>query len=125
MKFTNKVYDKIKIVVIIIIPAIITLYSSLASIWGFPYAEQIIATLAAINVFLGVIMKISTSTYEKTYDGTLHVDTVTDNSTDRYLFEVDDLDNISDKDHIMLKINTVGTENNTNDTEYTFSEEKV
>lgn len=107
MKITNNVYDKLKWVVIIVIPAIITLYSSLASIWGFPYAEQITATLAAINVFLGVIMKISTASYNKTYDGTLHVDTVTDDDSDKYLFEVDDLDNIADKDHITLKINSV------------------
>lgn len=107
MKITNNVYDKLKWVVIIVIPAIITLYSSLASIWGFPYAEQITATLAAINVFLGVIMKISTASYNKTYDGTLHVDTVTNDDSDKYLFEVDDLDNIANKDHITLKINSV------------------
>lgn len=107
MKITNKVYDVIKWIVVIIIPAIITLYSSLASIWGFPYAEQITATLAAIEVFLGVVMKISTASYNKTYDGVLHVDTVSDEETDRYLFEVNDLDNISNRDKITLKINNV------------------
>lgn len=121
MKFTNKVYDKIKWIVAIVIPAIIALYSSLASIWGFPYAEQVIATLAAINVFLGVVMKISTASYQKSYDGTLHVDTVTDNTTDKYLFEVDDLDNISDKDHIMLKINNITK----NDEPYEFDDENI
>lgn len=110
MKITNKAYDVLKWIVVIIIPAIITLYSSLASIWGFPYAEQITATLAAIDVFLGVVMKISTSSYNKTYDGVLHVDTITDDETDKYLFEVDDLDNITNRDKITLKINSI-TEN--------------
>lgn len=110
MKITNKVYDVIKWIVVIIIPAIITLYSSLASIWGFPYAEQITATLAAIDVFLGVVMKISTASYNKTYDGVLHVDTVTDDETDKYLFEIDDLDNIASQNKITLKINNVAND---------------
>lgn len=110
MKITNKVYDVIKWIVVIIIPAIITLYSSLASIWGFPYAEQITATLAAIDVFLGVVMKISTASYNKKYDGVLHVDTVTDDETDKYLFEIDDLDNIASQNKITLKINNVAND---------------
>lgn len=110
MKITNKTYDILKWIVVIIIPAIITLYSGLASIWGFPYAEQIAATLAAIDVFLGAVMKISTSSYNKTYDGVLHVDTITDDETDKYLFEVDNLDDITNRDKITLKINAI-TEN--------------
>lgn len=103
MKISNKTYDVIKWIVTIVLPAIITLYSALASIWGFPYAEQIVPTLAAIEVFLGVIMGISTHNYNKTCDGMLHVD-MSDEAKDNYLFEVDDLDGITDKDRITLKI---------------------
>ena len=105
MKITNKMYDAIKWIVVIVIPAIITLYATLGNIWNFPRVEQITASLAAIDVFLGAIMQISSSKYNKTYDGVLHVDTVTDEEADKYLFEVDDLDNITDKDKITLKIN--------------------
>ena len=105
MKITNKVYDIIKWIVVIVIPAVITLYSTLGNIWGFPYVIEITGTLAAIDVFLGVIMKISGVSYNKQLDGILYVDTVTDDETDKYLFEVDDLDNIASKDKITLKIN--------------------
>lgn len=106
MRITNKVYDVIKWIVLIVIPAIITLYSTIGGIWGFPYVQQITGTLAAIDVFLGVVMKVSGVSYNKTYDGVLNIDTISDDETDRYLFEVDDLDNLADKDKITLKIKT-------------------
>ena len=108
MKITNKSYDVIKWIVVIVIPAVITLYSTLGGIWDFPLAQEITASLAAIDVFLGVIMKISSVSYNKEYDGVLHVDTVNDEATDKYLFEVDDLDQLANKDKITLKIDAVG-----------------
>ena len=63
MKITNKMYDAIKWIVVIVIPAIITLYATLGNIWNFPRVEQITASLAAIDVFLGAIMQISSSKY--------------------------------------------------------------
>ena len=107
MKITNKSYDVIKWIVVIVIPAVITLYSTLGGIWIFPLVQEITASLAAIDVFLGVIMKISSATYNKEYDGVLHVDTVNDETTDKYLFEVDDLDQLANKDRITLKIDAV------------------
>lgn len=104
MKVNNKVYDIMKWIVTIIIPAIITLYSSLASIWGMPYSEQIIATLAAIDIFLGVIMKISSKEYNKNLDGVLYIDKTSDEETSKYLFSIDDLDDVDKKDHIVVKI---------------------
>ena len=108
MKITNKAYDTIKWIVVIVIPAVITLYSTLGGIWDFPYVQEITGTLAAIDVFLGVIMKISSVSYNKEYDGVLHVDTVNDEATDKYLFEVDDLDQLANKDKITLKIDAIG-----------------
>ena len=107
MKITNKSYDVIKWIVVIVIPAVITLYSTLGGIWDFPLVQEITASLAAIDVFLGVIMKISSVSYNKEYDGVLHVDTVNDETTDKYLFEVDDLDQLANKDRITLKIDAV------------------
>lgn len=65
MKFSNKVYDVLKWIAQILLPALGTLYFALAGIWGFPYAEQIIGTLAAADVFLGVLLGISTAAYNK------------------------------------------------------------
>lgn len=65
MKMNNKVYDILKWIALILLPALGTLYFALAGIWGFPYAEQIVGTITAIDTFLGVLLGISTSSYKK------------------------------------------------------------
>lgn len=62
----DKVYDILKAIAMIILPALGTLYFSLAGIWGWPYAEQIVGTITVIDTFLGVILGISTAQYKKT-----------------------------------------------------------
>jgi hypothetical protein len=51
-----------------LLPAAGTLYFALAGIWGLPYGEQVVGTITAIDTFLGVILGISTSRYNKTVD---------------------------------------------------------
>ena len=65
MTMSNKVYDILVWVVQIVLPAIGTLYFALAGIWGFPYAEQIVGTIAAVTAFLGTVLKISNIQYKK------------------------------------------------------------
>jgi imidazoleglycerol phosphate synthase glutamine amidotransferase subunit HisH len=65
MKLSNNLYDKLKWIAQILLPALGTLYFALASIWNLPYAEQIVGTVAAIDTFLGVILGISTAQYNK------------------------------------------------------------
>lgn len=69
MKINDKVYTVLKWVTMIALPAIGTLYFTLSGIWGFPYAEQVIGTITAISTFLGVILGISTSQYNKSKKG--------------------------------------------------------
>lgn len=66
MKLSNKVYDVLKFIAQIFLPALGTLYFALASIWGFPYGEAIVGTISAVDVFLGALLGISTSAYKKT-----------------------------------------------------------
>lgn len=65
MKLENKVYDILKFIAQIFLPALATLYFALASIWGLPYGEQIVGTITAIDAFLGAILGISTAKYNK------------------------------------------------------------
>lgn len=65
MYLSNKTYDILKWIAQILLPAAGTLYFALASIWGFPYAEQIVGTITAIDTFLGVLLGISTNSYNK------------------------------------------------------------
>ena len=61
----NKTYDILKWAALVLLPAIGTLYFALAGIWGFPYGEQIVGTITALDTFLGVILGISTIQYNK------------------------------------------------------------
>lgn len=67
MKLSNKVYDVLKWIAQLFLPAAGTLYFALASIWGLPYGEEIVGTITAIDAFLGVVLGISTIQYNKHY----------------------------------------------------------
>ena len=66
---SNKVYDVLKWIAMLFLPALGTLYFALAGIWGLPYGEQIVGTITAIDTFFGVILGISTAQYNKRVDG--------------------------------------------------------
>lgn len=62
---SNKVYDFLKFLAQIVLPALATLYLAIAGIWGLPYGQQISGTIMAIDAFLGAILGISTSRYKQ------------------------------------------------------------
>ena len=62
---SNKVYDALKFIAQIVLPALATLYFALAQIWGLPYGEQIVGTITAIDAFLGALLGISSVNYKK------------------------------------------------------------
>ena len=61
----KKVYDVLKWIAQIVLPAIAALYATLAGIWHLPYGQAIPATIAAVDVFLGAILMIDSSKYFK------------------------------------------------------------
>lgn len=65
---SNKVYDVLKYVAQIALPAIGALYFALSQIWGLPYGEEIVGTITAIDAFLGALLGISTMIYNKGAD---------------------------------------------------------
>lgn len=75
--FSNRMYDVLKALVQIGLPAAGTLYFTLAQIWGLPRADEVVGSLAAIATFLGVLLAIATRSYnssESKYGGTIVVD---------------------------------------------------
>ncbi len=65
MKLPDKVYDVLKWVTILLLPATAVLYKSIAAEWGLPYGEQIYKTVMDVQIFLGSILGISAITYQK------------------------------------------------------------
>lgn len=64
MRLSNKAYDIIKWVSLLAVP-VVTFISALTEIWGFPYGSAIAATVSAVGVLAGAIIKISTDNYNK------------------------------------------------------------
>lgn len=62
---SNKVYDILKFIALIILPALATLVGTLGNIWNWPYIEQIVPSITAIDVFLGAILGISSVKYNE------------------------------------------------------------
>lgn len=65
MRIPDKVYDILKWVVCIVLPAISGAYFGLAQIWGWGYAEQICGTIAIVETFIGALIGVSTKAYYK------------------------------------------------------------
>ena len=68
MKLSNNTYDILKWIAQILLPALGTLYFALSKIWGFPYATEVVGTIAAVDTFLGAVLGISTLKYQKELD---------------------------------------------------------
>lgn len=65
MIMDSKIYDGLKWVALILLPAVGALYFTLAQIWGLPYAEQVVGTITCVDTFLGALLGISNANYIK------------------------------------------------------------
>lgn len=75
--FSNKAYDVLKFISLVVLPGLGALYFGLAQIWGLPKAEEVIGTITVIDTFMGVVLGISTSKYNKSdakYAGEIEVE---------------------------------------------------
>lgn len=102
MKLTNNVYDALKWIAQILLPAAATLYFALAKVWGLPYATEVVGTIAAVDTFLGAVLGLSSASY--TGEGTLQIDT-SDPEKDLYRLVYDgDVNELTDKEKVTFKI---------------------
>ena len=65
MKMSNTVYDVLKFIAQIVLPALATLWAALGKIWGWPLVTEITATICAVDTFLGALLGISAIQYAK------------------------------------------------------------
>ena len=65
---SNKVYDVLKWIALVVLPAIASLYIGLGQFWNIPYPEQISGTIMLVDAFLGTILGISSIQYAKKGD---------------------------------------------------------
>lgn len=62
---SDKVYDVLKFIAQIVLPALATFYLTLAGIWSLPYGEEISGTIMAIDTLLGACLMLSSKNYNK------------------------------------------------------------
>lgn len=101
----NTAYNRIKWLVVIVLPAGGTLYFALATIWGLPSAEQVLGTVLAVQAFLGVVLGISSSNYKNSdarFDGTVTIS----ETPDKHIVAVEGIhpDEMANKDEVTLRV---------------------
>lgn len=64
-KLDNTTYDFMKWIAQIVLPACGTFYFALSGIWGFPYAEQVVGTITAVDTLLGALLGLSSLNHGK------------------------------------------------------------
>lgn len=120
IKLSGAVYDKLRVIVQIWIPALAVFYSALAGFWGFGYVTEVVGTLSAIAVLVGTLLGISRKNYNTevaaieasanavldagTYDGALVVNE-SDPLTDTFVLHMDTpFQDLKNKDTISLRV---------------------
>lgn len=63
--FSNKVYDVLKWIAQVFLPALITLYGVIATALNLPYTDVITTIAIGVDAFLGSILGISSYNYHK------------------------------------------------------------
>lgn len=97
---TNKTYDILKYVALLIIPAFATFVNAVGIVWGIPHANDVTATITAFGVFLGAALGISSKNYEPETHGNL----VVTKHDDVYADFTSEPTNLKDGDTIVLKV---------------------
>ena len=97
MTLSNKVYDALKWIAQILLPGLGTLYFAISGIWGLPYCEQVVGTLSAITVFIGMLLGLSAAQYPG--DGTIKMQGAT------YKTKLSiPMDELTEKKKVILKV---------------------
>lgn len=103
---TSRLYDALKYIAQILLPALGALYFGLAQIWGFPKAEEVIGTIAVVDTFLGVLLRISSNSYNKSdakFDGSIDIE----EQDDKKVFSLNlksDPEELPKKSEVLFKV---------------------
>lgn len=106
---TGKLYDFLKWLAQIVLPAVGALYIALAALWDLPKPQEVAGTILAVDTFLGVLLGISQSVYAKSderFDGQMDVQTVGDKKTFQMAFKDEEqLMKLGNQKEIVFKVN--------------------
>lgn len=105
---SNRTYDFLKWIAQIFLPAVGTLYFALSNLWHLPKVNEVIGTITAVDAFLGLLLKKSSDTYNKSdekFDGSLAVDKTKEEP--KVSLDLDKgVDSLDDNDEVLVKVTT-------------------
>lgn len=102
---TGRLYNWLKFLALVVLPALGTLYFTLAQIWGLPAGEQVVGTIVALDTFLGVILQISSTNYNSsTAQGTLAIVETGNKKTFNLELEGDPEYELEGKDRVVFDV---------------------
>jgi hypothetical protein len=103
---TGKLYDWLKYLAQIVLPALGTLYFTIAGIWHIGGADKVVGTIMAIDLFLGVLLGISQLNYNKGIEnaGEMHVDPRRQDGIRGRRRQRPIVDNLADKTEVRFKV---------------------
>jgi hypothetical protein len=104
MLISNKQYDLLKRLVTVGLPSAATLYFTISQLWGLPYAQEVVGTIAAITTFFGVLMGVSSSSYKQDlerFDGYLELN----DGVLEFVTAAEDPMDLMGKDEAVFKVN--------------------
>lgn len=107
MLLGDKTYNVLKQIAQVWLPAVGTLYFALAQIWGLPAAEEISGTVLAVDTFLGIVLGLSTKTYNNSplrFDGTFQLVPDPENGVSNLQLKSVDYVALTDKDAVTFKV---------------------
>ena len=65
MKLSNKVYDILKWIALVALPALTTFYGVVGATCNIPHTQEVLTIAVAFNTMLGTMLGISTNKYNK------------------------------------------------------------
>ena len=66
MILSNKVYDVLKWIALVALPAVTTFYGVVGATCNIPYTQEVLTIAVAFDAMLGTMLGISTNKYNKT-----------------------------------------------------------
>lgn len=103
----DSTYTKVKWLLVIMLPALGTLYFAFSQIWGLPAGQQVLGSIFAVQAFLGVILGVSSVQYNASdakYDGEMHVIPTETGKTAQLVLNKDPEELVNQKELLLKKI---------------------
>ena len=115
MLLGSKAYDVLKPVAQIWLPALGTLYFTLAQTLGLPAAEEVVGTIVAVDTFLGAVLGLSSAKFNNpdNADGKFDGKMLVKDEPNKLTYQMhlnDDPANLAAKDEVLFKVVPVAHE---------------